>query len=395
MSTNDAEKTTEERDEEGRSMTKKIGIMGKMGLHWVMAAAISLMFITGTGVFPVTAAEPVEITYGYHPYWTGGWTGVVIKQKELWKKYLPEGSKVNFEAHLTGPPMVNAMLADKMQLGTMGDMPSYVATTKKRQGDIRLVSANMISAGQNCNLLVVRPDAPDFASPEEALKWLNNKNVSVHRGTCANRFLASILESNDVTPKSLQYMTIEVIASSFEAGKLDAAAMWEPHARKVVEQGHAKYAATGAPYGEWDANFTLMRQDFIEKHPEAAKGWMKAEIEALQIMRDDPMAVAQMVQNETQGYTNETLWKSLYEKYPVEAGGDETVYIGEMVFSPRVKELMTKGYDFLHSIKVIRSPGIPDDAINETPVKEALKEMGLTTPVVEIKGMPASSFKAE
>ncbi|MEX1303000.1 MAG: NrtA/SsuA/CpmA family ABC transporter substrate-binding protein [Desulfotignum sp.] len=376
-------------------MTRKTGLLDKKSFRYLLAAVLLVMMITGPGVFSAKAADPVEITYGYHPYWTGGWTGVVIKQKGLWKKYLPEGSKVHFEAHLTGPPMVNAMLADKMQLGTMGDMPSYVATTKKRQGDIRLVSANMISAGQNCNLLVVRPDAPDFASPEEALKWLNGKNVSVHRGTCANRFLASILESNDVKPKTLQYMTIEVIASSFEAGKLDAAAMWEPHARKVVEHGHAKYAATGAPYGEWDANFTLMRQDFIEKHPEAAKGWMKAEIEALQIMRDDPMGVAQMVQNETQGYTNETLWKAMYEKYPVEAGGDDTVYIGEMVFSPRVKELMTKGYDFLHSIKVITSPGIPDDAINETPVKEALKEMGLTTPVVEIRGLPASSFKAE
>jgi ABC-type nitrate/sulfonate/bicarbonate transport system substrate-binding protein len=376
-------------------MTRKMGFFGKKGLHRLLAAAIMLMLITGTGMYPAMAAEPVEITYGYHPYWTGGWTGVVIKQKELWKKYLPEGSKVNFEAHLTGPPMVNAMLADKMQLGTMGDMPSYVATTKKRQGDIRLVSANMISAGQNCNLVVVRPDAPDFASPEEALQWLNDKNVAVHRGTCANRFLASILESNNVTPKNLQYMTIEVISSSFEAGKLDAATMWEPHARKVVEHGHAKYAATGAPYGEWDANFTLMRQDFIEKHPEAAKGWMMAEIEALQIMQDDPMGVAQMVQNETQGYTNEILWKALYETYPVETGGAETVYIGEMVFSPRVKDLMKKGFEFLHSIKVIRSPDIPEDAINEAPVKAALKEMGLTAPVVEIKGMPFSKFKAE
>lgn len=46
-----------------------------------------------------------------------------------------------------------------------------------------------------------------------------------------------------------------------------------------------------------------MRQDFIEKHPEAAKGWIKAEIEALQIMEKDPMAVAKMVMKETQGYT--------------------------------------------------------------------------------------------
>jgi len=367
----------------------------KIGFVGLTAAAFLLAVVVLSGFGPVTAnaAEPVHITYGYHPYWTGGWTGVVIKQRNLWQKHLPKGSTVNFEAHLTGPPMVNALLADKMQVGTMGDMPSYVATTKKKQGDIRLVSASMISAGQNCNLLVVKKDAPDFKSPQDALQWLNGKNVSVHRGTCANRFLESILNSNNVKPKNLNYMTIEVIASSFEAGKLDAAAMWEPHARKVVEQGFGKYAATGSPYGEWDANFTLMRQDFIEKNPEAAKGWMMAEIEALQIMKNEPMAVAKMVDNETQGYSTEILWKALYERYPDSTGGDDIVYIGEMVFSPRVLDLMKKGYGFLHSLKVIKSGDIPEGAINDGPVKAALKEMGITAPVVLIEGSPASAFK--
>jgi len=216
--------------------------------------------------------------------------------------------------------------------------------------------------------------------------------TAVHRGTCANRFMESVFKKFNIKPKKLQYMTVEVIASAFEAGKLDAAAMWEPHARKVVEQGFAKYAATGSPYNEWDANFTLMRQDFIEKHPEAAKGWMKAEIEALQIMRDDPMAVVDMVLKETQGYTPQIAWKALYERHPDSVGGDDVVYIGEMVFSDRVKKIMKLGYEFLHSIKVIKSPDIPKDAINEGPVKAALKEMGLTAPVVEIKGLPASAY---
>lgn len=356
------------------------------------AVALAAAMLTGLAQ-PTLAAEPVEITYGYHPYWTGGWTGVVIKQMGLWKKYLPKGSKVNFEAHLTGPPMVNALLADKMQVGTMGDMPSLVATTKKKQGDIRLVSVPMISNGQNCNLLVVRKDAPQFKSPEEALKWMNGKLVAVHRGTCANRFLESVIKQFGVKPKKLQYMTVEVIASAFEAGKLDAAAMWEPHARKVVEKGFARYAATGSPYGELDANFTLMRQDFIEKHPEAAKGWMKAEIEALKIMRDDPMAVANMVMKETQGYTPEILWKAMYERHPDAAGGDDVVYVGEMVFSEPVLKLMKKGYEFLHSIKVIKSGDIPADAINDGPVKAAMAEMKVTAPVVVIEGLPASAFK--
>ena len=114
-----------------------------------------------------TAAEPVNITYGYHPYWTGGWNGVIIKAKELWKKYLPPGSTVRFEPHLTGPPMINAMLADRMQIGTMGDMPSLVATTKGSIGDIRLVSVPMYSRGQNCPKIVVRADAPQFKTHAE------------------------------------------------------------------------------------------------------------------------------------------------------------------------------------------------------------------------------------
>ena len=122
-----------------------------------LAAAAAALF---TSIGAVHAADPVHITYGYHPYWTGGWNGVIIKHKKLHEKYLPAGSTVKFEAHLTGPPMVNALLADKMQVGTMGDMPSLVATTKRDIADIRLVSTPMFSNGQNCNKIVVPADAP-------------------------------------------------------------------------------------------------------------------------------------------------------------------------------------------------------------------------------------------
>lgn len=354
----------------------------------------ALIIAPVVNVSPAEAVEPVHITYGYHPYWTGGWTGVVIKHRNLAEKYLPKGSTVKFEAHLTGPPMVNALLADKMQVGTMGDMPSLVATTKKRQGDIRLVSVPMFSNGQNCNKLVVRKDAPEFKSPQEAISWLNGKKVAVHRGTCANRFLDSVIEKTKTQPGERLDMTIEVIATNFEAGKMDAAAMWEPHARKVVEQGFAKYAATGSPWGETDADFTLMRQDFIEQHPEAAMGWMLAEIEALQIMINEPEAVAEMVQKETQGYTKQMLWAALYESHPASIGGDPIKYDGKMVFDDDVIKLMKLGYAFLHRMKVLQSGDMPDDAINDGPLKAAYKKLGLPYKSIgQIKGLPRSAFK--
>jgi NitT/TauT family transport system substrate-binding protein len=358
-----------------------------------MGVAMSALTSVGFLTLPASAADSVNITYGYHPYWTGGWNGVIIKHKDLWKKHLPPGSKVKFEAHLTGPPMVNALLANKMQIGTMGDMPSLVATTKRSLADVRLVSVPMFSNGQNCNKILVRKDAPNFKTHKEAMEWISGKNFAVHRGTCANRFVLAAIAKGGFKPKKVLNMSIEVIASNFEASKLDAAAMWEPHARRVVELGHAKYASTGAPWGETDADFTLMRQDFIDKHPEAAIGWMKAEIEAVKFMIDNPEETASIIAKETVGYTPQTAWAALYEKNDAVIGGDSVNYVGKMVFDKDVLDLMNKGYAFLHSVKVLKSPDAPENAYNDMPIKEALKQMGLTAPVGEIKGKPRKTVK--
>src|SRR5205823_13076466 len=148
-------------------------------------AAAALVFAIGLAG-PARAAAPVDITYGYHPYWTGAWYGVILKKKELWKKYLPAGSKVKFEPHLTGPPMINAMLADKMHIGTMGDMPSLVLTTKGKIADLRLVSVTMFSIGRHCERLMVSKSAPDFTDYNQVAQWLNGKPFVYHRGTCPN-----------------------------------------------------------------------------------------------------------------------------------------------------------------------------------------------------------------
>ena len=353
----------------------------------MLLGAMALMLAS-----PAHAAEPVDITYGYHPYWTGGWNGVIIKAKGLWKKYLPEGSEVKFEPHLTGPPMVNALLANKMQIGTMGDMPSLVATTKHNIADVRLVSVPMFSNGQNCNKILVRKDAPDFASVEEAMEWLDGRRFAVHRGTCANRFVESVINKGAFEPSRVLNMPIEVIASNFEAGNLDAGAMWEPHARRQVVLGHAKYAATGAPWNETDADFTLMRQDFIEEHPEAAKGWMKAEIEAVQFMVNNPEETVNILHDELTGYSKEAIWSALYKKNPESIGGAEVNYIGKMIFDDEVMELMRLGYAFLHKAKVLRSPDMPPHPINDRPLKQALAEMGIEAPVGVVEGQQEPGF---
>lgn len=339
------------------------------------------------------AAQPVDITYGYHPYWTGAWYGVIVKKKELWKKYLPAGSKVKFEPHLTGPPMINAMLADKMQIGTMGDMPSLVLTTKGKIADLRLVAVTMYSNGMNCEKILVSRSAPDFKDYKDAMRWLSGKPFAYHKGTCVNKTTELLVSRGVFKPSEILIMPIEVIASNFEAGKLTAAGMWEPHARRVVEKGWAKLVSTTAPWNETDANFTSMRQDFIDKHPEAAVGWLKAEIEAIQFLINNPRESVKIIADELTGYDEKTVWAALYEEIPASKGGDPVNYIGQLTFDDKVLDLMKKGYKFLHELKVIESPEMPKTAINDAPLKKAMQEMGAKAPLGEIRGKPRAAFE--
>src|SRR4051812_17638378 len=156
--------------------------------------------------------EPVHLVVGYQPYYAESWSGVVVNGLGLWKKYLPEGSTVEFQIGLQGSVIVNAMLADKQQIGYLGDTPAIVAATKREVADVRIV-AN-IGAGQDqCNVFFVRNDAPQFASPTEAIQWLNGKTVAVPKGSCTDRFARAVFSKQKIEPKEYLNQNVELITS--------------------------------------------------------------------------------------------------------------------------------------------------------------------------------------
>src|SRR5690606_33774581 len=83
-------RTRRDSDQQGRAfhMIDNLRSTGGLARRAGRAAGIAAVAAVLFGAMPAMSAEPVSITYGYHPYWTGGWNGVVIKVKELWKKHL-------------------------------------------------------------------------------------------------------------------------------------------------------------------------------------------------------------------------------------------------------------------------------------------------------------------
>lgn len=346
----------------------------------------SLVVTSLFGLSSIQAAEPVDITVGYQPYDTISYAAAVIRDQELWKEYLPAGSKVTFEAALQGSIIVNGMLADKQQIGYLGDMPAVVSTTKTNVAHIKLVANLGISDGQRCNVVMVRADAPDFNSPEEAFKWLDGKVLATPKGSCADRFLRVVVKETGTHPKEVLNQSLEVIATNFRVNKIDAAVLWEPTVSRIgnlAGEGGAKIVATGYNLSIPDAGFLAMRADFIEKHPEAAKGWIRTELAAQKFILDPKNweTVARIVSSQANGITPTMAWFSIFGKVPATSGGAPERDVKPFIFTPKVHKLINSTYDFLYNAKVINVDKAPEGAIDDSIARQVMKEQNESNPL--------------
>ncbi len=340
--------------------------------------------------------EPVQLVVGYQPYYTQSWSGLVMRGKEFWKKYLPKGSTVEFQVGLQGAIIVNAMLAGKQHIGYMGDMPAIVSTTKQEVADVRIVATLGLGHDQ-CNIFMARNDAPQFKSPKEALQWLNGKQVAVPKGSCTDRFAQAVFKKENVQPAEYLNQNIEVITSGFRAGKLDAAVIWEPTASRLVQDGLARRVASGATVNENDAGFLAMRNELIQQRPDVVKGWLNAELDAQLFLADPKNAgeVTRMAVEQTTGFSEKVMWMSLYGRYPDNVGG--AAIRNELVFgmTPEAMELISRASQFLFSIKSINVEKLRPEAVMPEFAAAVLKERGLKAPIGEVKGMAVSEYKGK
>jgi len=378
-------------------MLEKINNIKKSTALAVVAAACAVAGYTSSA----TAAEidfgeigdPVNLVVGYQPYYTEAWSGVVMKGLKLYEKYLPEGSTVEFQIGLQGGIIVNAMLAGKQHIGYMGDMPAIVATTKEKVADIRIVATAGLGFDQ-CNNMLVRNDAPDFASADDAIQWMDGKVVAVPKGACTDRFALAVFEKKGIEPSSYLNQNIEVITSGFRAGKLDAAAIWEPTASRLVEEGLARKVASGASVDENDGGFIDMRGDLIDQRPDVVQAWLNAELDAQLFMADpaNTMAIVAMAEEQTTGFDRKVLWKAMVGSTPEAQGGTDVRNELAFAITPTAKDLIEKATVFLHSIKTIRVDKLRDNAIETSFTEEILKERGLEAPIGQMLAQPDSAF---
>src|SRR5215831_8277873 len=359
--------------------------------HFIAAAIAALLNGVAFAQDYGKPGGPVTVVIGYQPYYTQSWSGVVMRGQKFYEKYLPKGSDVEFQIGRQGAIIMNNLLAGKQHIGYLGDMPSIIATTKTEVADVRLV-ANLGLAYDQCNAFLVRNDAPQFKSDQEAIRWLAGKTVAVPKGSCTDRFVQATFKRFNIQPKAYLNQNIEVITSNFRAGKLDAAVMWQPTTSRLVDEGLARLVATGKSVQEKDGGFLAMRADLITQRPDVVKAWLRAELDAQLFIADPKNApeVIKMAKEQTTGYSEKVLWESLYGRYPDNAGGSDMRNAMHYTFTPETRELINRAAAFLHSIKSINTEQVRPEAIEATWTEQILKERGLKAPVAQVKALPLS-----
>jgi NitT/TauT family transport system substrate-binding protein len=367
-------------------------------------AATGLLFLIGAvppGSLPRAAdldfgkpGEPVKLVIGHPSHYTAVWSVHVLHGKELWKKYLPAGSTVEYQIGLQGSVIVNNMLAGKQHIGYLGDIPAIVSTTKQEVADLRIVATLGLGYDQ-CNVLLARNDAPQFKNVAEAIKWLDGKQVAIPKGSCADRFAEVIFQKGKVKPGAYLNQNIEVITSGFRAGKLDATVVWEPVASRLAKEGLARRILSGVNFKEMDGAFLVMRAELIKQRPDVVKGWLNAELDAQLYMSDPRNAadVMRMVKSYTTGVEDAYLWAALYGSYSDAQGGSKQRLIFPFVITPDATSLVEKATTFLYSIKGISVNKLRPEAVMPEFAQQVLAERKVGTPVGEVIALPDSAYR--
>ncbi len=370
----------------------------------ILAAGVGVSMLAVGAIQPAMAevgfgkpGEAIDLVVGYQPYYTESWSGVVINGQQSWKKYLPAGSDVKFEIGLQGSVIVGKMLGEKNHLGYMGDMPAIVSTTKQDKVDIRMIAV-LGTSRQQCNVFLVKNDAPEFANGMEAVKWMDGKLVAAPHGACTDRFARWAFEQAGVTPAKYLNMNIEVITSSFKNNKLDAALIWEPTASKIQLSGLARRAASGESFDGvegGDAGFLAMLYEIIRDRPDVHRGWLEAELDAQLFMKDlgNATAISQMADDQTEGMDRRVLWASLYGQNPASIGGGEEKLTLRFVFDDTARQLVSAATKFLHGRKVVPSATLRPEAMMDAVAQEVLDSRGLSAPIGFVGEQPDSAYQ--
>jgi sulfonate transport system substrate-binding protein len=166
---------------------------------------------------------------------------------------------ISWSTFSSGPPIVEALSANKIDLGLVGNTPVIFGAASRP--NFKLVAA--VQQRENRGDYLIVPGGSKITS----VKQLKGKRVAYTAGSSGHGFLVQALARVGLKPSDVKLVNLAPAdaLAAFGSGKVDAWAIWEPYvsiAQKVVSGGARglptknDYAASGLSF-EIAANSAL------------------------------------------------------------------------------------------------------------------------------------------
>lgn len=316
-------------------------------------------------------AKTIKVAIGHQSMCTDTYTaGIVVKELKLLEKYLPKTGKykdvdydISWADYSSGGPITNQMMANKLNIGVMGDYPLIVNGAKFQATD-SLRTLYVAGTGYNLkgsgNAIVV-PVKSDYYK----LSDLEGKAISTPVGSAAWGMLLKAAQDNNLKFQ-LKNQSPAVGAANIAAGKIDGHSDFCPWSEIMEFRGTGRKVYDGSEAGVPYLHGVVVRKDLAEEYPEVVQAFIKAVYAAGEWIREDPIRATDLMEKWT-GVEKEVLY----------------IYFskgGHLTLDPTLKSKWTEALKFNHGV-LTKEKKIPpldfDEWITDKYIKAAYKEMGV------------------
>jgi NitT/TauT family transport system substrate-binding protein len=239
------------------------------------AALLALALAAGDA----SAKEPLKIGYSDWPGYTAWEIG---KVKGIFKKNGVDVELVWFPVYTDSLTAVNTGQLDG-NLQTWSDLMAPLA-----EGiDLKVVQVLDNSFGNDA--IVAKPGI-------DSVKDLKGKTVGTELATVDHFMLLKALAMNGMTEKDIKYtnLTVGDAAAAFIAGKIDAAAIWQPWIAQIQREGKGKVIFSSADIPGLVPDIAVFHKKVIDARPADVQAAVKSYFDIVEFIRtneDEAVAI--------------------------------------------------------------------------------------------------------
>ena len=253
-----------------------------------MIVALVAALLSGCGHSASTGSK-VTLRLGYITRITHA-SALVAIDRGLFTKNLGSTATLTTQPFQQGIAEVTALLSGQLDAAYIGTNPAFNAWQKSGGTAINIVSGSALGGTS----FVVKPEiksAQDLRGKTVADPGLGgNHDVSLRSWLKDNGLQTNTQGGGDVSVKPTKPES--AIVQEFITGQIAGAAESAPYDVQLVKAGGVKL---------WPDPGTItvlvVRQDFLKSHPDAVSALLRGQVEADDLLHNDPAAAAQAANN--------------------------------------------------------------------------------------------------